>query len=61
MRIDGPKFIGNALCLDFINTLTWRGTPWPHDYLRSYGDIAREIGEPKAARAPSETIKGEAE
>ena len=39
MRIDGPKFIGNALCLDFINTLTWRGTPWPHDYLRSYGDL----------------------
>lgn len=39
MRIDGPKFIGNALCLDFVNTLTWRGTPWPHDYLRSYGDL----------------------
>ncbi len=39
MRIDRPKFIGNALCLDFINTLTWRGTPWPHDYLRSYGDL----------------------
>ena len=39
MRIDGPKFLGNALCLDFVNTLTWRGTPWPHDYLRSYGDL----------------------
>ncbi|MCX7355872.1 MAG: CGNR zinc finger domain-containing protein [Alphaproteobacteria bacterium] len=39
MRIDGPKFIGNALCLDFVNTLTWRGTRWPHDYLRSYGDL----------------------
>jgi predicted RNA-binding Zn ribbon-like protein len=39
MRIDGPKFIGNALCLDFVNTLTWRGTPWPHDYLRGYGDL----------------------
>lgn len=39
MRIDGPKFIGNALCIDFVNTLTWRGTPWPHDYLRSYGDL----------------------
>lgn len=40
MHIHGPKFIGNALCLDFVNTLTWRGTPWPHDYLRSYDDLA---------------------
>ena len=39
MRIDGPKFIANALCLDFVNTMTWRGTPWPHDYLRGYGDL----------------------
>ncbi len=29
------------MCLDFINTLNWRGTPHPVEYLETYGDLVR--------------------
>ncbi len=30
---------GGLLCLDFVNTLDWRGRPDPVEYLRAYGDL----------------------
>ena len=39
MRIDGPKFIGNALCLDFVNTVEWRGAPERAELLADYDEL----------------------
>jgi predicted RNA-binding Zn ribbon-like protein len=33
------KFKGGVLCLDFVNTLAWRLTDSPVEYLGSYGDL----------------------
>jgi predicted RNA-binding Zn ribbon-like protein len=38
--VTGPAFIANALCLDFVNLVAWRGTRRPHDHLRSCDDLA---------------------
>ena len=52
-----PKLIGGALCLDFVNTLTWRGEPIGGDErLHQYGQLihwARHAGAigPSEARA----------
>lgn len=34
--LDDLSLIGGALCLDFINTLDWRGREERHDYLADY-------------------------
>ena len=31
--------LGGMLCLDFVNTLDWRGRPEPDEYLSSYEDL----------------------
>lgn len=31
--------IGGRVCLDFVNTVGWRGTERPRDWLRNYGDL----------------------
>ena len=34
------KRLGGRLCLDFINTLDWRGARQPVEYMHSYEDLA---------------------
>ena len=34
------KRLGGLLCLDFINTLDWRGARQPVEYMHTYEDLA---------------------
>ena len=41
------KLVGGRLCLDFVNTLDWRGTDHPQEFLNSYNDLilwCRHVG-----------------
>jgi predicted RNA-binding Zn ribbon-like protein len=41
------KLLGGRLCLDFVNTLDWRGTADPREFLNSYQDVvnwSRHVG-----------------
>ena len=41
------KLLGGRLCLDFINTLDWRGTEKPVEFLNTYPDLvvwSRHVG-----------------
>jgi predicted RNA-binding Zn ribbon-like protein len=43
----GVPLLGGALCLDFANTVSWRGREEPHEWLMSYDDLvewARRAG-----------------
>lgn len=40
-RPETLSLVGGALCLDFANTLEWRGTDHSADALASYDDLAR--------------------
>ena len=33
------KLLGGRLCLDFVNTLDWRGTDSPQEFLNAYPDL----------------------
>lgn len=33
------KLLGGRLCLDFVNTLDWRGTDTPQEFLNTYDDL----------------------
>jgi predicted RNA-binding Zn ribbon-like protein len=33
------KLLGGRLCLDFVNTLDWRGTDSPQEFLKTYDDL----------------------
>ena len=33
------KLLGGRPCLDFVNTLDWRGTDSPQEFLRTYDDL----------------------
>jgi predicted RNA-binding Zn ribbon-like protein len=33
------KLLGGRLCLDFVNTLDWRGTDSPQEFLNNFGDF----------------------
>ena len=33
--------VGGRLCLDFVNTVSWRGTEEPYDELSTYADLLR--------------------
>ncbi len=33
------KLVGGRLCLDFVNTLDWRGTDNPQEFLNTYNDL----------------------
>ena len=33
------KLLGGRLCLDFVNTLDWRGTADPQEFLNTYQDV----------------------
>jgi predicted RNA-binding Zn ribbon-like protein len=33
------KLLGGRLCLDFVNTLDWRGTNTPQEFLNTFGDL----------------------
>lgn len=35
------KVIGGELCLDFANTVSYRGTPRHHEWLHNYANLAR--------------------
>jgi len=35
------KLLGGCLCLDFVNTLDWRGTDTPQEFLNTYDDLVR--------------------
>ncbi len=39
--IDELERIGGLLCLDFANTIGWRGRPEPHEWLMAYEDLVR--------------------
>src|SRR5688500_8199578 len=46
-RSKNPSFVGGAACLDFVNTVAWRGTWRERDDLLSYTDLVtwcREAG-----------------
>jgi predicted RNA-binding Zn ribbon-like protein len=49
------KLLGNALCIDFVNTVQWRGRPdAPEERLTSYGELllwAEHAGALSAAEA----------
>ena len=41
------KLLGGRLCLDFVNTVEWRGKEGPGEYLKSYHDLiawCRHVG-----------------
>jgi predicted RNA-binding Zn ribbon-like protein len=41
------KLLGGRLCLDYVNTLDWRGTANPHEFLNTYQDLvdwSRHVG-----------------
>jgi predicted RNA-binding Zn ribbon-like protein len=38
-RVRRPNLLGGALCLDFINTVEWRGAPVHGDRLVSYDEL----------------------
>jgi len=35
------KLVGGCLCLDFVNTLDWRGTDTPQEFLNTFYDLVR--------------------
>lgn len=35
------KLLGGSLCLDFVNTVDWRGRPEPEETLHTYHDLIR--------------------
>lgn len=35
------KLLGGRLCLDFVNTLDWRGTDSPQEFLKTYDDLVK--------------------
>jgi predicted RNA-binding Zn ribbon-like protein len=37
------KLLGGRLCLDFTNTLDWRGTADPQEFLKTYQDVVNWI------------------
>jgi predicted RNA-binding Zn ribbon-like protein len=39
-RAVAPKLVGGSLCLDFVNTVEWRGAPERCDRLVDYGELA---------------------
>src|SRR5262245_49804766 len=55
-RVARPRLLGGALCLDFVNTVEWRGTPERADRLAGYGELliwaeaAETIGRKERAR-----------
>ena len=38
-RVFRPKLLGGAPCLDFVNTVEWRGAPQPSERLTGYGEL----------------------
>lgn len=38
-KIRKLSLVGGALCLDFTNLVSWRDSPDPKDYMRSYDDL----------------------
>lgn len=38
-RVARPRLLGGALCLDFVNTVEWRGVPEHADRLTDYGEL----------------------
>jgi len=38
-RVARPNLLGGALCLDFVNTVEWRGVPKPAERLTDYGEL----------------------
>jgi predicted RNA-binding Zn ribbon-like protein len=38
-RVFRPKLLGGAPCLDFVNTVEWRGAPDPSERLTDYGEL----------------------
>lgn len=37
--IETQDLVGGLPCLDFVNTVAWRGLPEPRERLRGYGDL----------------------
>jgi predicted RNA-binding Zn ribbon-like protein len=38
-RVARPTLLGGAPCLDFVNTVEWRGVPKPAERLTDYGEM----------------------
>jgi predicted RNA-binding Zn ribbon-like protein len=38
-RVARPKLVSGALCLDFVNTVEWRGAPGRAERLTDYGEL----------------------
>ena len=46
-RAGNIKLLGGRLCLDFVNTLDWRGTDTPQEFLNTFQDLvswSRHVG-----------------
>ena len=57
------KLLGGRLCLDFINTLDWRGAEKPVEFLNTYPDLvawSRHVGicTPSETKRMTEMAKG---
>lgn len=39
------KFVGERLCLDFVNTMSWRGAARPTELVADFGDLLGWAGE----------------
>ncbi len=39
--IDDLERVGGVLCIDFVNTIGWRGTSAPSEWLTTYGDLVQ--------------------
>jgi predicted RNA-binding Zn ribbon-like protein len=65
-RVARPQFLGGALCLDFVNTVEWRGVPERADRLTNYGEFliwaeaAETIGRKEHARLAALARRGPA-
>jgi len=53
-----PKLVGGALCLDFVNTVEWRGVPERVERLTSYAEF---LAWAEAAGAIDATLRGRLE
>ena len=38
-HVGNMSLLGGRLCLDFVNTLDWRGTEHPNEYLNTFQDL----------------------
>ena len=57
----GLALVGGRLCLDFVNTVSWRGSEQPYDNVSTYADLLRWSERAGAlSRAQARVVRGSA-